>query len=332
MARSSKSPFKVALLWRGNRQARLDARPEGSRLGAIFASLARCGVEAEPAVYSEDMTGDVRDQLRRMDGVLVWVDPISEGQRRDALDELLREVSSSGVFVSTHPDVIGKMGVKAVLYWTKALGWGTDTHFYETPEDFAAEFPQRLAQSGPRVLKQNRGNGGIGVWKVTAKSDGTAEILSARGEELPRTLLLADFLTERREDSWAAVWSIKRSRRATWTEWSVAICPASGWRGLDTSWSGPWRIAQRDRPGRASILVRTMSAFSACAPLWRTTGRLAWQTAWGLSWQTCQLSGTPTSCWARRAPTAKTRTCSARSMSARCSRSRTRRPMHLRKP
>lgn len=200
MARSSKSPFKVALLWRGNRQARLDARPEGSRLGAIFASLARCGVEAEPAVYSEDMTGDVRDQLRRMDGVLVWVDPISEGQRRDALDELLREVSSSGVFVSTHPDVIGKMGVKAVLYWTKALGWGTDTHFYETPEDFAAEFPQRLAQSGPRVLKQNRGNGGIGVWKVTAKSDGTAEILSARGEELPRTLLLADFLMERRED------------------------------------------------------------------------------------------------------------------------------------
>lgn len=200
MARSAKSPFKVALLWRGDRQARQDARPAGSRLSAIFEALARRGVEAEPAVYSEDMAGEVRDQLLRMDGVLVWVDPISGGERRDSLDELLREISSAGVFVSTHPDVIRKMGVKAVLSRTKNLGWGTDTYFYETVDDFAAEFPRRLAQYGPRVLKQNRGNGGIGVWKVTARPDGAAEILSARGEEPSRTLLLADFLSERRED------------------------------------------------------------------------------------------------------------------------------------
>ena len=200
MAQPAKFPFKVALLWRGDRRARLDVRPAGSRLNAIFEALARSGVQAEPAVYSEGMSGEVRDQLLRMDGVLVWVDPISGGERRDSLDELLREVSLAGVFVSTHPDVIRKMEVKAVLHRTKTLGWGTDTHFYETPEAFAAEFPQRLAQNGPRVLKQNRGNGGIGVWMVTAQSDGSAEILSARGEEPSRTLLLADFLSERRED------------------------------------------------------------------------------------------------------------------------------------
>lgn len=200
MARSAESPFKVALLWRGDRQARLDAHPAGSRLSAIFEALVRRGVEAEPAVYSEDMAGEVRDQLLRMDGVLVWVDPISGGERRDSLDELLREVSSAGVFVSTHPDVIHKMGVKAVLSRTKNLGWGTDTYFYETLENFAAEFPQRLAHNGPRVLKQNRGNGGIGVWKVTAQSDRVVEVLSARGEEPSRTLLLADFLSERHED------------------------------------------------------------------------------------------------------------------------------------
>ena len=200
MARSTATPFKVALLWRGDRQARRDARPEESRLSAIFEAMARRGLQAEPAVYSEDMAGEVRDQLLRMDGVLVWVDPISGGERRDALDELLREVSSAGVFVSAHPDVIAKMGVKAVLYRTKSLGWGSDTHFYETPEVFAAQFPQRLAQHGPRVLKQNRGNGGIGVWKVTALPDETAEILSARGEEPPGTVLLADFLAERNED------------------------------------------------------------------------------------------------------------------------------------
>lgn len=200
MTQFAEPRFNVALLWRGDREARLDASPEESRFKAIFEALARRGVLTEPAVYSEDMAGEVRDQLLRTDGVLVWVDPISASQRCDSLDELLREISSAGVFVSTHPDVIAKMGVKAVLHRTKALGWGTDTHFYETPEVLAAEFPQRLEQGGSRVLKQNRGNGGIGVWKVTAQPDGAAEILSARGEEPPRSLLLADFLSERRED------------------------------------------------------------------------------------------------------------------------------------
>lgn len=41
MSSSAKSPFKVALLWRGDRQARLDASPAVSRLNAIFEALAR---------------------------------------------------------------------------------------------------------------------------------------------------------------------------------------------------------------------------------------------------------------------------------------------------
>ncbi|MDP3674146.1 MAG: Cj0069 family protein [Novosphingobium sp.] len=200
MNQPAKPPFKVALLWRGDRQVRVDARPETSRLRAIFAALTRRGVQVEPAVYSEDLANEVRNQLLQIDGVLVWVDPISEGRRRDSLDELLRNVSAAGVFVSAHPDVIGRMGVKAVLHRTRALGWGSDTHFYETPESFAAEFPQRLAQSGPRVLKQNRGNGGIGVWRVTFQPDGAVELLSARGEEPPRIMSLADFLSEPRDD------------------------------------------------------------------------------------------------------------------------------------
>jgi len=194
-------PFKVAVVWRGDRLARAEARPETSRLKAIFEALARQGLAAEPAVYCEEAAGEVRDQLLRMDGVLVWVDPIATagGQRRSGLDDLLREVARAGVFVSTHPDVIAKMGVKAVLHRTRTLGWGTDTRFYETPDAFAAEFPPLVAV-GPRVLKQNRGNGGIGVWKVEAASAGTVRVLEARGELGVRTLPLAAFMAEREED------------------------------------------------------------------------------------------------------------------------------------
>jgi glutathione synthase/RimK-type ligase-like ATP-grasp enzyme len=194
-------PYKVAMVWRGDRQARGDASAETSRLKAIFAALAQHGIAAEPAVWSEELTGEVRDQLLTMDGVLVWVDPIATatGERRGALDDLLREVAASGVFVSTHPDVTAKMGVKGVLYRTRDLGWGTDTWLYETEAAFRAAFPRRLA-SGPRVLKQNRGNGGIGVWKVERLEGTTTRVREARGGAGARVLSLERFMTERAAD------------------------------------------------------------------------------------------------------------------------------------
>src|SRR6185295_18992568 len=63
-----------------------------------------------------------------------------------------------------------KMGAKEVLYTTRSLGWGTDTHVYRTKAALKSEFPARLA-TGRRVLKQNRGNGGQGVWKVELAKD-----------------------------------------------------------------------------------------------------------------------------------------------------------------
>ena len=78
---------------------------------------------------------------------------------------LVRDVAMRGPWVSAHPDVILKMGVKEVLHRTKHLGWGTDTHLYCTAAEFTAAFPARL-QSAPRVFKRNRGNGGLGVEKV----------------------------------------------------------------------------------------------------------------------------------------------------------------------
>src|SRR6202050_3098113 len=165
-------PGRIALLWRGDQEARREATPQNNRYNRIFEELAALGIEAEPAVYADNMADEVRRQLLGCDGVLVWVDPIADGQNRTARDALLRDVASRGVWVSAHPDVIRKMGVKEVLHRTKDLGWGTDTHLYRTAEMFEAAFPWRLQSAGPRVLKQNRGNGGQGVWKVEPVSAG----------------------------------------------------------------------------------------------------------------------------------------------------------------
>jgi hypothetical protein len=131
-----------------------------------------------------------------VDGVLVWVDPLSDGRNRRELDALLRETAASGVWVSTHPDVTLKMGVKQVLYTTRHLGWGTDTHLYRAAGAFRDEFPARLQTAGPRVLKQNRGNGGQGVWKVEAPAhaQATVSVLEARRGSEPRNLPLNTFM------------------------------------------------------------------------------------------------------------------------------------------
>ncbi len=120
----------------------------------------------ERVVYSDDAVDEVRAQLLWLDGVLVWVNPIQDGTDRSLVDELLREVSSKGLWVSAHPDVILELGTKEVLYRTRDLGWGSDTDLYRSPSEFEERFPGRVARHHRIVVKQGRGNGGNGVWKV----------------------------------------------------------------------------------------------------------------------------------------------------------------------
>jgi len=182
----------IAILWRGDAAARREATAQNNRFVRVFEALAASGIEARPVVYDESFANAVRDQLLAVDGVLVWVDPIHQGKTRAALDPLLRDVAAQGPWVSAHPDVILKMGVKEVLYRTRQMGWGADTHRYASAETFRAEFPQVLRARGPRVLKQNRGNAGQGVWKVEAlpNTDATVRVLHAqRGSRLEEMLI-----------------------------------------------------------------------------------------------------------------------------------------------
>ncbi len=164
MTKSSRG--RVAILYPGNHEARRSATPENNRFSQVFRALANLGMHVEPAVYHDEFCEEVRQQLMHVDGVLVWVNPIEGGRDRSILDAMLGEVASAGVFVSAHPDVIVKMGTKEVVYRTREIGWGCDTHLYSSREEIRRELPLRLAAGKACVLKQYRGNGGVGVWKV----------------------------------------------------------------------------------------------------------------------------------------------------------------------
>ena len=146
-------------------------------------ALTRARFEVGDLAFREEDKVEALETLTASDAALVWVDPISGDRDRRVLDGILREVALRGTLVYTHPDTILKLGTKDVLYDTRALSWSQDTHRYPDFESFAVAFPDRIVDGSARVLKQHRGNGGIGVWKVQKRRDvrsSTAPILTVQ--------------------------------------------------------------------------------------------------------------------------------------------------------
>jgi len=189
--------MRVGLLWRAEWDPPQRGVPliESCKLRAMFAAFTSLGVDAEPVVYADSRVDAVRAQLLGLDGVLVWVNPIQDGLDRSLLDPLLGEVAAAGVWVSAHPDVILQMGTKEVLVDTAAMSWSADTHLYRRIEDLRDQFPARVVVRGPLVLKQRRGMGGIGVWKVEADGPDWLRVQHAAKEGVPERLPLEEFLT-----------------------------------------------------------------------------------------------------------------------------------------
>ncbi len=152
------------------------------------------GFQVQSVLYNDQSGDALYGELLRFDAVLVWVNPIEQGINRRKLDALLVQLANQGCMISTHPEVILKMGTKEVLYATRDMEWGGETNLYKRYEDFVAHFPQSLHQSGIKVLKQYRGNGGHGVYKVVRGPSGEEVIVvHAKNSTEAKTLRWPDF-------------------------------------------------------------------------------------------------------------------------------------------
>ena len=146
---------------------------------ALAERFVQNGVSIQTILYNDSLADSYRDKLKRLDALLVWVNPIEQGHDRKVLDQLLAELANAGVFVSSLPETIMKIGTKDVLFKTRNLEWGSDVELYATFEDFKDRFPASIMNGQTRVLKQFRGNGGDGVFKVRA-SKGDVLVLHAK--------------------------------------------------------------------------------------------------------------------------------------------------------
>ena len=201
-------PYRVAIVFPADSKLRGDTRLEDSRFARTAVALAAEGMVVEGAPYVPGDPSALREQLRRVDGALVWINPTVDGHDRSDLNEVLADVAASGVFVSAHPSVIAKMGTKNVLFHTRGMGWGSDIRLYPISAAMREGLPQTLASGDARILKQARGHSGDGVWKVeladqgkvggapTISLDSMVRVRHAKRGSTEKTMSLAAFMAQ----------------------------------------------------------------------------------------------------------------------------------------
>lgn len=103
--------------------------------------------------------------LRSATGVIVRVNPGTlSSVAQNQLEGMLAELADQGIRIMTSPRVTRRMGAKDSLVKIRKLQCGLpDTYVYYDAESFAKGFLRSIAFR-PRVIKQNRGSQGEGIW------------------------------------------------------------------------------------------------------------------------------------------------------------------------
>jgi len=109
----------------------------------------------------------------RFDAIILRCNPgqiRADGGDQGKFDDAMRQLRKNGLQVWPSPDVMEQMGAKDALVKVANLHIGLeDTAAYYTEADFSEGFRKTMAFQ-PRVIKQNRGSAGEGIWIIKLQS------------------------------------------------------------------------------------------------------------------------------------------------------------------
>lgn len=138
----------------------------------IVNALIAKGWGAEVVYFRDEWKDEiVKYASEKADGYISRINPGNLPNGEKVYFEALRELSTKGLVGMAHPDAMMNYGAKDALVklaTTKLVP--DDTYAYYTVENFKDTFPKSLSY-GERVLKQNRGSTGEGIWRVQIADD-----------------------------------------------------------------------------------------------------------------------------------------------------------------
>lgn len=155
----------------GAKNGGTDKGPNGHRIDSIPIAngVIKAGGSCELIKYYHDKHDDFAAQVQKYDALIVRINPgqLSQGttegtQKR--FDDLMNSLIAKGKAVWSSPKVQTNMGAKDALCKIANLKCGLiDTFAYYDKETLEKHFKQTMAFQ-PRVIKQNRGSAGEGIW------------------------------------------------------------------------------------------------------------------------------------------------------------------------
>jgi glutathione synthase/RimK-type ligase-like ATP-grasp enzyme len=138
---------------------RVDSKP-------IIDALQKRGWASEIIFYDDVNRGEIYCHTRH--NASAYISRVNPGNlpNETGYFQMLRELVANGVKGLPHPDAMISYGAKSAIEKLKGTDLvPEDTYIYYDFDSMKESVPQSLA-TGPRVLKQNRGSTGEGIWKV----------------------------------------------------------------------------------------------------------------------------------------------------------------------
>ena len=157
----------------GAKNGGTDKGPNGHRIDSIPIAngVIKAGGACEILKYYDTKHAEFAKVVMSMkyDALIVRINPGQLSQKtlpgtQERFDALMNDFISKGGIVWSSPDVQTKMGAKDALVKIANMGCGLrDTLAYYTAEELITGFKKTCAFQ-PRVIKQNRGSAGEGIW------------------------------------------------------------------------------------------------------------------------------------------------------------------------
>ena len=148
-----------------------DKGPDGNRVDSIpiANSVIAAGGACDLVLYDAEDHAAFVETSAKYDALIVRINPgqLSQGTPEGTqakFDDLMNEYIAKGKLVWSSPKIQTQMGAKDALVNIGKLNCGLeDTYAYYSEEDLIAGFKKTCAFQ-PRVIKQNRGSAGEGIW------------------------------------------------------------------------------------------------------------------------------------------------------------------------
>lgn len=184
-----------------------DKGPDGHRRDTMpmIRSLESRGWTGEVIFYSDEKKDEIAQYI--IDKADAYVSRINPGNLKSEATyfDMLRKVIDAGVVGMAHPDVMLNYGAKDALVKLRDTELvPNDTFAYYEIDEFYKTFPTLIPKK-ERVLKQNRGSTGEGIWRVkmvdptqvdengAAKSDARLRCVEAKDNHVEEHKL-SDFM------------------------------------------------------------------------------------------------------------------------------------------